>query len=69
MATHSSIPTWRIPQTEKSGPQGPKESDTTEATQNARRMKEWKLKRKDKQDRAKIENDRSKEEKTNTRES
>ena len=39
MATHSSILVWRIPQTEEPGglhsPQGRKESDTTEATQQA----------------------------------
>ena len=30
MATHSSIPAWRIPGTEEPGPWGRKESDTTE---------------------------------------
>ena len=37
MATHSSIPAWKIPWTEEPGgysPQGHKESDTTEATQH-----------------------------------
>ena len=37
MATHSSIPAWRIPRTEKPGglqSMGRKESDTTEATQH-----------------------------------
>ena len=35
MATHSSIPAWRIPWTEEPGgfsPRGRKESDTTDAT-------------------------------------
>ena len=35
MAIHSSIPAWRIPQTEEPGgdsPRGHKESDTTEVT-------------------------------------
>ena len=35
MATHSSIPAWRLPWTEESGglsPQGHKEPDMTEAT-------------------------------------
>ena len=30
MATHSSIPTWRIPWRQESGAQGRKESDMTE---------------------------------------
>ena len=40
-ASHSSIPAWRIPWTEEPGlvgycPQGHKESDTTEATEDSR---------------------------------
>ena len=43
MATHSSILAWRIPRTEESGsysPQGHKESDMTEATQQTHAHKD-----------------------------
>ena len=58
MATHSSILAWRIPWTEVPagyGPQGGKESDTTEVTQRTRlhlsdlqytHYKKWELKKK-----------------------
>ena len=32
MATHCSVPAWRVPWTQEPGPWGRKESDTTEAT-------------------------------------
>ena len=34
MATHSSVPAWRIPWTEEPGKEDRQESDTTEATQH-----------------------------------
>ena len=43
MATHSSIPAWRIPWTEESGGQqsmGSQETDTIEATQHGTAMDE-----------------------------